>query len=136
MNRWFLGAFGICLAVVTSSPAADAPPRVIPFERFHSAGKSDLVAAGHLLLGELNCTSCHQTEPALDLLVVKKPAPILDTVGSRVRPQYLLKFLADPQATKPGTTMPSVLAHLPPDQRAPIVESLVHFLASTGSLQH
>jgi cytochrome c2 len=134
MNRWFLIALGACLAAVTSSPAADAPPRVIPFERFHSAGKSDLVAAGQLLLGELNCTSCHQAEPALDSQVVKKPAPILDTVGSRVRPQYLLKFLADPQATKPGTTMPSILAGFPEAERREKVEALVHFLATTGTL--
>ena len=134
MDRWFSIALGACLAAATSSPAADAPPRVAPFERFYSGDKGDLVAAGELLLGELNCTSCHQADSALDSLVVKKPAPILDTVGSRVRPHYLLKFLADPQATKPGTTMPNVLAALPEAERNEKVEAIVHFLAATGTL--
>ena len=46
--------------------------------------------------------------------------------------QTFLKFLADPQATKPGTTMPNVLAGIPAAERGPIVEALVHFLATTG----
>ena len=134
MARWSFLALGACLAVVTSLPAADVAPRVVPFERFYAGEKSDLVAAGQLLLGELNCTSCHQGGAALEVFVVKKPAPILDTVGSRVRPQYLLKFLADPQATKPGTTMPGVLAALPEAERKEKVEAIVHFLATTGTL--
>jgi cytochrome c2 len=134
MDRWFLVTLGVCLAAVTSLHAADVPPRVVPFERFYAGEKSDVVAAGQLLLGELNCTSCHQVNPALDSLVVKKAAPILDNVGGRVRPQYLLKFLADPQGTKPGTTMPNVLAGLPEAERREKVESLVHFLATTGTL--
>ena len=58
--------------------------------------------------------------------------PLLDTVCSRVQSQYLLKFLADPQATKPGTTMPNVLAGLSEVERRNVVDSLVHFLATTG----
>ena len=72
---------------------------------------------GNLLLGELNCTSCHQADASLATVIQRKPAPVLDTVGSRVKPQYLLKFLADPQATKPGTTMPNVLAGVPEAER-------------------
>jgi mono/diheme cytochrome c family protein len=59
---------------------------------------------------------------------------VLDTVGSRVRISYLKKFLANPQAVKPGTTMPNLLAGDP--DRDARVEALVHFLASTGSLPH
>jgi mono/diheme cytochrome c family protein len=120
--------------LATTLSAADAHPRVAPFERFYSAAPSDGVTGGQLLLGELNCTSCHQADPSFAGFVVKKPAPILDTVGNRVRPQYLLKFLSDPQATKPGTTMPNVLATLPETERKEKVEAIVHFLASTGTL--
>src|SRR5262245_3247987 len=111
------------LLAATLSPvmlsAADAPPRVIGFERIYAERQSDAVAAGHLLLGELNCTSCHQAEPAMASAIQRKPAPVLDSVCSRVRPQYLLKFLADPQATKPGTTMPNVLAGFSAAEREP-----------------
>lgn len=122
------------LALVSSAvaQAADAPPRVIPFERYHATAP-DKVAAGNLLLGELNCTSCHTADQSLAEHVQKKQAPVLDTVGTRVRPQYLLKFLMDPQKIKPGTTMPNALAGIPEAERQPIVEALVHFLATTGT---
>jgi mono/diheme cytochrome c family protein len=135
--------FGVSLAFVAIAagaadhvPAAEVPPRVIGFERFYAASDSDAVAAGQLLLGELNCTSCHVADAALARHIQRKPAPVLDSVGSRVKPQYLLQFLADPQANKPGTTMPNVLVHLPEPERSPIVEALVHFLATTGSVTH
>ena len=121
------------LLVATSAAAADAP-RVLGFERFHGGKDLDASAAGQLLLGELNCTSCHQADEALLATHInKKKAPILDEVGDRVRPQYLLKFLADPQATKPGTTMPNVLGALSEEKRKEAVEALVHFLAITGN---
>ncbi|HZN32643.1 MAG TPA: PA14 domain-containing protein [Pirellulaceae bacterium] len=122
--------------IAHAQPASNAPPRVIGFERFYAPAGSDAEAAGNLLLGELNCTSCHQTDTGRTPYIHKKQAPVLDSVCSRVKPQYLLKFLADPQATKPGTTMPGVLAGVPEGERGPIVESLVHFLATTGTVLH
>ena len=89
-------------------------------------------AAASLLLGELNCISCHRGRPTESLN--RKQAPILDHVGGRVRVSYLRKFLSDPQATKPGTSMPNLFATDP--EREQKVEALVHFLASTGSLKH
>src|SRR5262245_61271372 len=134
---WGRGPIWLCFALAaTCAKAADVPPRVIGFERFYSAAGSDAVAAGNLLLGELNCTSCHQADAGRTPYIQKKQAPVLDSVCSRVKPQYLLKFLADPQATKPGTTMPSVLAGVPEAERGPIVEALVHFLATTGTVTH
>jgi cytochrome c553 len=105
-------------------------PIIPPFERFYAAANSDHVKGGRLLLGELNCTSCHRTDDA-DL--AKKSAPVLDNVGQRVRRGYLRKFIADPHKTKPGTTMPDVLTGLSDADRAEKVEALVHFLASTGT---
>ncbi len=113
-----------------SLPAAPAPARpIVPgFERFHAA-KAD-AAGGRLLLTELNCVRCHQPEAPAK---AGKEGPNLDHVGNRVRVSYLKKFLADPQATKPGTTMPHVLADAA--DKGAKVEALVHFLASTGSLK-
>ena len=133
---WSFACGGLALLFSGWAAAADVPPRVIGFERAYSQAGKDNVAAGQLLLGELNCTSCHQADPALATAVQKKQAPVLDSVCSRVKPQYLLKFLNDPQTVKPGTTMPSVLAGIPEAERAPIVEALVHFLATTGKVVH
>jgi mono/diheme cytochrome c family protein len=112
--------------------AADAPPIVPGFERFHATG-ADAAKGGRLLLGELNCVSCHQPDGGRE--AARKQAPVLDRVGQRVRRSYLRKLLRDPQAVKPGTTMPNLLAAIPEGERGPKVEALTHFLASTGSVR-
>ncbi len=103
---------------------------IIPgFERFYADAKADAVKGGQLLLGELNCTSCHAT----DTPILRKQAPILDAVAGRARIGHIRKFLADPQAIKPGTTMPTPFAGDP--EKAAKIEALVHFLAATGSMR-
>jgi cytochrome c553 len=136
----FVALCALVAAHQSSVKAADVPPRVLGFVRFHAAkhdaAAGDAVAAGQLLLGELNCTSCHIAEISQATAIQKKQAPVLDSITSRVKPHYLLKFLADPQATKPSTTMPNVLAGVSDAERGPIVEALVHFLATTGDVEH
>lgn len=113
-------------AVIVFALTASAHPIVPGFERFHSGPDSNPAVGGSLLLSELNCVSCHSTEGQ-----AKKQAPILDTVGLRTRLGHLRKFIADPQAVKPGTTMPSLFAGDP--ERDAKVEALIHFLAGTGT---
>ena len=83
---------------------------------------------GLILLEELNCAACHASEAPF--AGQAKKAPRLSAVGSRVNPHYLEAFLRDPHGTKPGTTMPDVLAHLGARERGEIAESLTHFLLS------
>jgi cytochrome c553 len=90
---------------------------------------------GHLLLSELNCTRCHKADAARQVHWLSKEPPILDQVGSRVRHEYLRKYLSDPQGAKPGTMMPNVLVGMKEEQKKQAVESLVHLLASTGTLR-
>jgi mono/diheme cytochrome c family protein len=127
---------GILAFPAAASQAAPTHSVVPGFERFHAAGKGDAALGGRLLLGELNCTSCHKADAAAAALVQNKQAPILDEVGARVRPQYLRRFLADPHAVKPGTTMPNLFASLPAAERKQTVEALVHYLASTAKPAH
>lgn len=114
-------------AVLVSAAPLSAHPIVPGFERFHGGPDADPAAGGRLLLGELNCVSCHTADAA------KKQAPVLDAVGTRVRVSHLRKYLADPQAVKPGTTMPNLFADDP--EKAAKVEALVHYLASTGPVK-
>ena len=93
----------------------------------------DTASAGRLLLGELNCSACHKADRDGQGPLDRKPAPVLDQVGSRVKPEYLRAYLAAPHSAKPGSTMPDVLAGMPEADRAEAVEALVHFLASTGT---
>lgn len=121
----------LCLGETKPAPKVSHP--VVPgFDRFHGGPHFKSVETGRLLLGELNCLSCHQPDKSRALGVETKKAPILDDVGSRVRVDYLRSFLMNPQQTKPGTTMPHLLAELPEAERKHNVEALVHFLAMTG----
>ena len=85
---------------------------------------------GELLLGELNCIACHNADEAIQNRLMSKAAPSLVNAGDRLTPQYLMEFLKDPQAAKPGTTMPDALSHLRRSRRADTEEALVHYLVS------
>ncbi|MEC9092366.1 MAG: PA14 domain-containing protein, partial [Planctomycetota bacterium] len=106
-------------------------PIIPAFERFLDVDTVGEVERGTLLINELNCGSCHQAD-SVRWTVASKKAPVLSQIGSRVRPQYFEKFLLNPQGTKPGTTMPDVLASKGPDEKKMIAEAVAHFLASTG----
>lgn len=122
----------VLLAAARCPAQAPHRPLVSGHERFHAepAPGADLRADGRLLLSELNCQSCHRPEGAG--AVARKQAPILDGVGTRVRPEYLVKYIFDPHGTRPGTTMPDALRNLPEADRWAIAEDIAHFLAGTG----
>ncbi len=144
--RLWAGSALVCIFLAGAQPAsAQSPthPRVPGFERFYAAvpdpddedaPKLDPVTGGRLLLGELNCTSCHTVTGDSKNVISIKQAPILDEIGGRVRVDWLRDFIGKPHATKPGTTMPDVITSLPEADRAASVEALVHFLASTGGV--
>lgn len=117
----------IGFAAATAFVPCLAEPIVPGFE--HLSG--DAAHAGELLLGELNCLSCHQDEGA-SKLISTKTAPDLSEVGARITPNHLRKFLFETHSAKPGTTMPDVFHGADAQQRENEVEALVHFLASKG----
>ncbi len=123
----FLAVFAVAGPTEGADPAAR--PIVAGFERFPGGPGVASASGGRLLIGELGCASCHGGADFGLGPVAAKRAPILDAVGSRVRVDHLRRFLRDPHAVKPGTTMPDALAGRPDAD----VEALVHFLASTGS---
>ena len=135
-------ALALLLFVTTlSAHANDLPsshpvaPIVPGFARLQSAGHPDAIASGRLLLGELLCIRCHQPDSAQESFLTHKAAPVLDDVASRVQRNYIKKFLNDPQAAKPGTTMPQMFAGMAESDKQRTIEALVQFLASTGPLR-
>ena len=84
--------------------------------------------AGLVLVEEMNCVACHAA--AGTLAARSRKAPRLAEIGARVHPEFMEAFLRDPRGTKPGTTMPDVLAHLPVEEKARTAEALMHFLLS------
>lgn len=128
-----------CLLLILTTRLAggsDRPsaPLVAGFERFQFGEHPDASSsdAGLLLLGELNCVACHTPSTANALPVSARQAPDLTGVSSRVIAQFMRRFIADPQAVKPGTTMPAMFSGLPPAERDRRVEAIVHYLASLG----
>jgi type 1 glutamine amidotransferase/mono/diheme cytochrome c family protein len=86
---------------------------------------------GRVLLSELGCTHCHSSANAA---LASKPAPILSTVGNRIRPDYLLEYITAPHSANPGTSMPDLLGHMPESDRQHAAEAIANFLNSTGSI--
>ena len=79
------------------------------------------------LTSELGCTACHQA-PSAETYLQPKRGPILDAVGSRLKPDWIRAFLADPS----NTTMPNMVAHLPEAEQQETIENLTHYLLSDG----
>ena len=88
---------------------------------------------GLVLLEELNCVACHSSEAPF--AERSKQAPRLSGVGSRVHPDYLKAFLADPHGTKPGTTMPDLMQGMSEAEKNQTTNDLVHFLLSLKPAQ-
>jgi cytochrome c553 len=106
-------------------------PRLPGFERFFAqADATDLALGGQLLVNELGCAACH-TATASDSQ--RRQAPILDAVGSRIRPDHLVDFISQPHAVKPGTLMPDLLAGMSDGDRQQTAQAIASFLLTTGS---
>lgn len=82
---------------------------------------------GEMLIRELRCVACHEDAK---LEGSRSSAPDLNTVGQRVQPDFLQKFLANPHKVQPGVKMPDLLAGKSDDERGEISEALTHYLVS------
>lgn len=127
--RAFVAPLAAFLVAGLALVASAAHPVVPGFERFHADGKEPL-AGGNLLLGELNCASCHKAEGATAASFIPKQAPILTDIGRRAKADWIQAFIADPAATKPGTTMPGLLHGVPVAEAKAKAEALTHYLVS------
>lgn len=103
-------------------------PIVPAFERFHTGPDADLTAGGKLLLAELNCTSCHTAQSDFVKALKPKQAPILTNVAKRIYADWMVDFIANPHAVKPGTTMPDILHGMTAEERRDAALSLTTFL--------
>ncbi len=108
--------------------SAEARRPIVPaFQRFHvSAG--DPTDGGQLLLGELNCVACHKAEQSMVSLINPKQAPILNAIGKRVRPEWLVKYIANPHDVKAGTTMPDLMTGKSQAERKEAAIAITNFL--------
>ena len=122
---------------LSSTAPAPAAPLVPGYERFGRAAADPAaqIEAGLLLAGELGCVNCHAGSEQSHTHLLTKTGPLLEKVGERIDPAWLVDYLKNPTSKKPGTTMPDLLAGIPEEKRAHTATALAHFLASTGPFQ-
>ncbi|HJO05082.1 MAG TPA: c-type cytochrome [Acidobacteriota bacterium] len=114
--------------------SGNATAVVVGYETMLAAGLARDAEMGEVLLGELNCLSCHAaSDPDVAQRITTKPAPDLRDIGGRASADWIAGFLADPVALKPGTTMPDVLASYAAEDRQSLAEVISHFLIDQSS---
>jgi mono/diheme cytochrome c family protein len=91
------------------------------------------IISGKVLLGELNCTSCHESN-SKDIL--HKQAPILENTSSRIKRSYIIDFLTSPQKVKSGTTMPDVLHKLSEGKKKEVATAIAAYLTEGQTNTH
>ncbi len=67
------------------------------------------VRHGRDVFVEQKCTSCHQSGQDNTLPELSYKGPNMKGIGSRVKQEWIAKWLANPHALKPTTTMPAVV---------------------------
>ncbi len=84
---------------------------------------------GDLLAGELRCIACHQA-PVDSGRFQLPAAPDLSEAGSRISPEFLIRFISSPHSADATTSMPDMLATYPEAERASISRAITHYLIS------
>jgi len=72
----------------------------------------ELKRHGRQAFAKQNCIKCHAPSDALGATAMpelNEIAPIVSGIGTRVREDWLRKWLVDPKAMKPTTTMPNLI---------------------------
>lgn len=86
---------------------------------------------GLVWLDAFHCHACHQ-RGAPTTALPPQHATRLAWGSGKIDPQYIERFIADPQAVKPGTRMPQLLASLDDEARHTAARQITHYLVSLG----
>ena len=114
---------------------AVAQPVVPGFDRFPHQTPTEQVAAGEVLINELNCIGCHAADKSQSHRFETRAAPVLFTTHNSASASWLRHWLNDPHDLKPGTIMPDLLHGLTEKAKARAVDSLRHYLMSLAPPQ-
>lgn len=126
------------LAACAPGCSEEPPTRVVPPPIVAGLAQSGLDARtrGEVWLGELGCLNCHRPPDAAPESPPRdvRTGPDLASLGSRVRADWLARFLADPLTVAPGTLMPDPLRTSDPTERAQATAQLADYLLSFDHL--
>ena len=123
-------------APASSAPASSAPassgPASLGAEDLPSE-RSELLPVADQLIAEHDCLACHDPDSVTRKRLDPFAAPDLAGVAGRVDARWLVDFLEDPRAVRPGTTHPHQLEGRPEPQRRRLAEGLAAFLSVNES---
>ena len=132
MLRTFPRRIILAALAVISLAGPSLPAETGPVIRSFPASSGSIRTARPTLPWAANSCSVSSTAPAATRARIPRPWPASRLPSSMMSGHgsasgYLRKFLGDPQAVKPGTTMPNLFAG--DNDKASKIEALVHFLA-------
>ena len=78
-----------------------------------------MVATGAVLFGSAECVKCHVVAGRLPNQPPGNMAPDLARARARLRPEWIKRWLKDPQRIVPGTRMPQNFPERPEDNVYP-----------------
>lgn len=129
--RTFWEKEGVGKAGFRPEPIPMAVASVPPFG-MKGVEEAERALRGRVLLSEMGCVNCHSADSvgSASAAVLRRMGPDLSAIGKRTSPEFLRRWVSDPQGMKPGCGMPDVIGETPKD--AADAEAIVHFLASVG----
>ena len=125
VHRLNLRLYGGLAGLATGSTLLASP--IIP--GLHQKHELSEIQQGQILINELRCGSCHDGMPGDS----PPQAPVLNQLGTRLRPDFLKGFIADPSKHDPGTTMPSLLGGLADSEAEDTADALTAYLLSLST---
>lgn len=84
---------------------------------------------GSVLIDRFRCELCHGRQDATKQFSLNT-APYLPQSASWIQPDYLERFIINPAAVKPGTSMPDMMGRLTAEQRKTAAVEIRHYLVS------
>ncbi|MDE0961420.1 MAG: c-type cytochrome [Planctomycetota bacterium] len=82
----------------------------------------------HRAIRDGSCLLCHEATGESKRWLKPVVPPLLDGAGLRLRPEWLIDWIADPAADEPGTRMPHALQSVSVDERRSVATDIAHFL--------
>ncbi|EMB13246.1 large multi-functional protein [Rhodopirellula europaea 6C] len=102
-------------------------PIVSGFERFVGTDALPMADAGEVLIDNLACGACHAAGTSM---LPSQSGPDLSQVFGRVRVDAIVDMIADPHATKRGTTMPDPWPGMEAAERRERAKEIASYLHS------
>ncbi len=116
-------AAALGLAAVLSLQVHDAQAEPRSYFRVTTPAFKASVKLGHEMFVKFQCAKCHATHPG-EILTKDIIAPNLILAKKRLRPEWMLSWLIDPQKLQPNTKMPNFFSFNEDDDFNPIYNDL------------